>query len=89
MNLRIVMLCTAAVLALGSCSKEPPCDDAAIQKKSQEFVTAAQAAMVKNPAKATEIQQKLIEVAQKYQAANSDKSQACKALDELTKSLPN
>lgn len=79
------VVCLGLLFAVAGCSKEPACTQEEITKKTTELQTAVQAAVTKDPTKAAELMTKVQEVATKYKDASDN--QACKAIDELIKTV--
>lgn len=76
----IVVAATAGGLA--ACSSGNDCTQEVMTKKSQELMTAIQAKMTADPGSAQDLMKRFQDIGTKFQSA-TDKSQACKAYDEL------
>ena len=82
--MKIANLIVVAALASGlaACSGENDCTQEVMTKKSQELMSAIQQKMSADPASAQDLMKKFQDIGTKYQST-TDKSQACKAYDEL------
>ena len=88
--MKILPIIAAGALAFGlsACSGGNECTPEALQKKAQEVTAEIQQKISGDPSKMGELLTKLQDLAKKYQSAsNSSQAEACKAYDELLKTI--